>query len=71
MGRLRAGESPHPLRFETPVTVTVELVHSEMADRASLLPEVRRLEGKRIELVADDVPTAYRAFRAAVTLARA
>jgi len=51
--------------------VTVELVHSEMADRAAILPGVRRLEGKRIELAADDVPTAYRAFRAAVTLARA
>jgi D-amino peptidase len=71
VGRLRAGESPQPLRLETPVTVTVELVHSEMADRAAISPGVRRLEGKRIELTADDVPTAYRAFRAVVTLARA
>jgi D-amino peptidase len=71
VGRLRAGEATQPLRLETPVTVTVELVHSEMADRAAILPGVRRLEGKRIELAADDVPTAYRAFRAVVTLARA
>jgi D-amino peptidase len=71
VGRLRAGESPQALRFETPVTVTIEFVHSEMADKAAILPGVRRLEGKRIELAADDVPTAYRAFRAAVSLARA
>jgi D-amino peptidase len=71
VGRLRAGEVPQPLRFESPVTVTIQLVHSEMVDQAAILPGVRRLEGKRIEMTADDVPTAYRAFRAAVTLAKA
>ena len=70
IGRLRTGESPEPLRFETPVTATLEFVHSDMADRAAILPGVRRLEGKRIEMVADDVPAAYRAFRALVSLAR-
>ncbi len=68
--RLQAGQAPQPLRITAPVTVTIDLVHSEMADRAAILPWVRRLEGKQIEMTADDVPTAYRAFRAAVTLAR-
>ncbi len=36
-----------------------------------LIPGARRSEGKRVEVTADDVPTAYRAMRAAFTLARA
>jgi D-amino peptidase len=68
--RWRAGQSPQPLCLESPITVTVELVSSEMADRAGLLPGTRRLEGRQIEFVADDGLAAYRAFRALVALAR-
>ncbi len=68
--RWRDGQAPGPFRLQPPITVTVELVHSDMADRAAIAPGVRRLEGKRVELAADDVPTAYRAFRAVVALAR-
>jgi D-aminopeptidase len=42
-----------------------------MADQAMLLPGARRPEGKRIEVTVDDMPAAYQAFRAAVSLARA
>ena len=66
---LRAGQAPEPLRLEAPIRVTLELVTSDMVDRAALLPGTNRLEGKRIEITVDDVPTAYRAFRSAVTLA--
>jgi D-aminopeptidase len=69
MSRLEAGQAPQPLSLPAPVKVTIELVTSDMADRAAIVPGVRRLEGKRIELTADDVPSAYRAFRAAVSLA--
>jgi D-amino peptidase len=68
--RLVAGDAPPPLRFEPPLALQVELVTSDMADRAAILPGVQRLEGKRIELVAGDAVTAYRSFRALVTLAR-
>ncbi len=68
--RWRDGQAPGPFRLQPPITVTVDLVHSDMADRAAIAPGVRRLEGKRVELAADDVPTAYRAFRAVVALAR-
>lgn len=68
--RLDNGQGPEPLRLERPVTVTIEWVHSEMADRAAIFPGARRLEGKRIEFTADDAPTAHRSFRAAVALAR-
>lgn len=70
VNRLQSGQAPEPLRLQVPVTVTLELVHSDMADRAAILPGTRRLEGKRIELTAGDAATAYRAFRAAVALSR-
>jgi D-amino peptidase len=69
MARLAAGQAPPPLRLQVPVTVTIELVTSDMADRAAIVPGARRLEDKRVELAADDVPSAYRAFRTAVSLA--
>ena len=70
VGRLGAGEAPQPHRFEGPLTVAIELVHSDMADRAAILPGARRMTGRRVEITVDDAPTAYRAFRAAVALAR-
>jgi len=66
---LRAGEAPPPFRPQTPVGIAIEFVHSEMADEAMILPGVSRPEGRRIEFTADDVPTAYRLFQAAVSLA--
>ena len=67
---LRAGQAPAPLRLEVPIRATLELVTSDMADRAALLPGAERLEGKRVAITVDDAVTAYRAFRSAVALAR-
>jgi D-aminopeptidase len=50
--------------------VTVELTNSMMADQASILPGVDRLDGRRIELTAEDMLKAYTAFQAAVELAQ-
>jgi len=66
--RFQAGDAPQPLHLEPPLTVSLEFRTSDMADRAAILPGARRLEGRRIELVAEDAPMAYRAFRAAVSL---
>jgi D-amino peptidase len=68
--RLAAGEVASPFRLKLPVRLQVELVTSDMADRAAIFPGARRLEGKRVELLADDAVTAYRSFRALVALAR-
>jgi D-amino peptidase len=68
--RFANGEGPAPLSVQAPIHATIELTASEMADRVMLLPGARRLEGKRIGIVADDMPAAYRAFRSAVSLAR-
>ena len=66
--RLREAKAPKPFRVVTPVIVAVEFIRSEMADAASLLPGARRSD-KRIEVTADDMAAAYRAFRAMVGLA--
>ncbi len=67
--RLAAGKAPAPLRLEPPITVTVAFGHSEMADAAAIMPGAQRLEGKRVQFIAQDMPEAYRAFRALVGLA--
>jgi D-amino peptidase len=67
--RFLGGQAPEPLRLELPVTVVLELVTSDMADRVAILPGASRLEGKRMEFTADDVLGAYRVLRAAITLA--
>ena len=68
--QFQAGKAPQPYQVSLPATVTVELVASDMADRVAILPGARRIEGKRVEIMAPDVATAYRAFRSAVGLAR-
>jgi D-amino peptidase len=68
--RLVSGDAPPPLRLEPPITLQVEWVTSDMADRAAIFPRVQRREGKRVELLAEDVVVAYRSFRALVALAR-
>jgi D-amino peptidase len=68
--RFLDGQAPSPWRLEGPVTVTVELVHSQMADRAAILPGAQRLEGKQVQFSAEDALLAYRAFRSLIALAR-
>ncbi|RPJ46128.1 MAG: hypothetical protein EHM21_08900, partial [Chloroflexi bacterium] len=65
----KTGKAPAPVRLETPVTVGLEFFYSEMADKAMLMPGARRVDGRKIEFNQPDMPAAYQAFRAAVTLA--
>jgi D-amino peptidase len=67
--RLGQGEAPPPFRLQAPISLAVELVQPEMADRAMLLPGARRAADKTVEYTAADVPAAYRAFQAIVALA--
>jgi D-amino peptidase len=68
--RMRAGGDFEPFRVDEPVVVKIELVQSQMADRAAGFPGAHRLEGKCIELRADDALAAYQAFSALTALAR-
>ncbi len=67
--RLREGQAPPPFVLPAPLQVVVELISSDMADRASLLPQVERMDGRRLGFTAADMPTAYRLFSAVVSLA--
>lgn len=66
----KAGKAPAPLAPGTPVKIGLEFLYSDMADRAMLLPGSQRIDGRKIEFVAPDMPAAYAGFRAAVTLAQ-
>lgn len=67
--RLMAGDSPAPLRIQMPVEIEIEFHYPQMVDSACLLPGSRRVDGRRLAYTAADMAEAYRAFRAAVTLA--
>ncbi len=63
-------EEPLPcLSLQPPITMAVEFVQSDMADKAALLPGTVR-NGRRIEYTAHDMVEIYRAFRTALALAR-
>ena len=68
--RLKEDRAPQPFRPAQPIKIIIELFDADMTDRAVLLPGTQRLDGRRIQISAEDMPTAYAAFRAAVTLAR-
>ena len=65
--RLVTKSAPAAHTIGTPVRLTVQLVASDMADRAMLLPGVVR-DGLRLSLTAENMPGAYAAFRALVLL---
>jgi D-amino peptidase len=67
--RLANGDAPPPLRLPAPITMTIDFVQSEMADKAALLPGARRTD-RRVEYSAADMITIYAAFRTALALAR-
>jgi D-amino peptidase len=64
------GSAPVPMKTSTPVTIGIEFIYADMAERALLLQGSTRVDGKKIEFQSADMVTAYFNFRAAVTLAR-
>lgn len=67
--RLVQGQAPKPLRLQTPITLAIDFMQSEMADKAALLPGAVRRE-RRVEFSAADMVTIYAAFRTQLALAR-
>ena len=66
--RLSEGDMPDPFILDTPIRVMVEFFSSDMADRASVLPYTQR-EDRCISFTAQEMTTAYNAFRSMVTMA--
>jgi D-amino peptidase len=65
---LQKGHQPITLRPDTPITLKVELTTSEMADKASWVPDVQRHE-RVVSYTADNMLKIYNAFRSIVAIA--
>ena len=65
--RLVGKAAPLPYIVQTPVNFDVQVVSSDMADRAMLLPGVKR-DGLRMRFAARDMREALASFRALVGL---
>jgi D-amino peptidase len=54
-----------------PVTLRVVLHRAGHADMATLIPAIRRVDGRTVEWTGEDMKTAYQVYRAIATLAAA
>lgn len=68
IGNIQKGLAPKPYVMQSPIQITIELVSSDMADRASRLPGSQRV-GNKISFASLDMASAYKSFRAAAGLA--
>ena len=68
--KFREGRAAKPVVAGRPVNLAVEFMDTQYVDRACLIPGTERVSGTRLEYSAPDMITAYRCFRAMVTLAR-
>ncbi|TLZ99852.1 MAG: aminopeptidase [Methanobacteriota archaeon] len=66
---LREAKTIAPLRAKMPIRMVVEFRGTYAADRAAMIPTVRRIAGLHFEFEAADYPEAFRTFYAMVTIA--
>ena len=67
--RFLEGKYPVPLKIEAPIKLTISFIKTSMADKVSAYPAAVRKDARTIELVFEDMPSAYRGFIAAVNMA--
>lgn len=70
MKNLKDKKAPKAFKVSTPIKMTVEFEQSEMADKAALMPGATRMIDRRVDYIAGDMVTIYRAFRTLLALAR-
>jgi D-amino peptidase len=58
-----------PYVVDKPIKLTASFLRSAHAEMAELIPGVRRVDGRTVEFVHEDVLTLYRAWRAMIGLA--
>ena len=63
---VREAKTIPPLRAKTPVQMVVEFRGTHAADRAAMIPTVRRVGGLRFEFETPDYAEAFRTFYAMV-----
>jgi len=66
---VREAKTIPPLRAKTPVQMVVEFRGTYAADRAEMIPTVRRVGGLRFEFEAANYAEAFRIFHAMVAIA--
>jgi D-amino peptidase len=66
--KFKTGNAPGPYVASKPVQITIELISSDMADRAARMPGVHR-DGNRLSFSSPDMPAAYASFRTVAALA--
>ncbi len=64
----KAARQIAPIRANAPVEMVVDFKSTDAADRAEMIPTVRRVGGTRMEFEAKDYVQAFRAFYALVTI---
>jgi D-amino peptidase len=70
MKKIGTKKAPKPFKVKAPIKMTLEFVQSEMADKAMIMPDVVRLNDRKVQYVGDDMVTIYFAFRTLLALAR-
>jgi D-amino peptidase len=70
MKKLAGKKAPKPFKVKAPIKMILEFVQSEMADKAMIMPGAVRLNDRKIQYLADDMVTAYFAFRTLLALAK-
>lgn len=63
------GQGSVVFKVTEPVKIKIEFKSTEMADRAQILPMVERISGKVVQFEENDMPSAYRMFRAVAGIA--
>ena len=58
-----------PFEIPPPITVRIVFQRAIHADMAAMIPGSQRVDGRTVAWTGDDMPTAYKTFRAMVTLA--
>lgn len=62
------GQSPQPFKIAPPITVTVEFNGSAHADGTMVFPGAERVDGRKVQIHASDMLSAYNGFRAIARL---
>jgi D-amino peptidase len=69
MHQFYTNKTPELLKVETPVKMEIEFIYTDMAERASILSGVTRLDGRRLSIESADMVSAYINTRTLIGLA--
>jgi D-amino peptidase len=68
--KMIGSKSITPFTISAPMRVAIEFLQPSQADRAARMPEVKRVDARRVEFIANSMPEAHAGFRSAVKLSK-